>query len=186
MTASRIEWTDEVWMIDRDGRRVRTYRRADPTRPGQQERRARANIGQRWCRDCREWLPADEVARGGRCRPHVAADYRRRYAADPDRVRQRVYARRRSIAPVPFIAVETLRENFGDRCAYCMGAATTWDHVIPVSRGGDTTPGNVAPACLSCNASKKARDVEEWLIETGRRPHPAFVDLLSLGEVVAA
>jgi hypothetical protein len=48
-------------------------------------------------------------------------------------------------------------------CAYCQERpATEIDHVIPVSRGGRHTIGNVLPACRSCNLSKRARLLIEW------------------------
>jgi 5-methylcytosine-specific restriction endonuclease McrA len=53
-------------------------------------------------------------------------------------------------------------------CSYCGGKATTLDHVIPVSRHGKHEPGNVVPACKSCNSSKGARTPEEWM-EARRR-----------------
>ena len=44
-------------------------------------------------------------------------------------------------------------------CHYCgkhVGAdALTLDHVVPVSRGGTSTKGNVVPACAACNKTKK-------------------------------
>lgn len=44
-------------------------------------------------------------------------------------------------------------------CHYCgtrVGAsALTLDHVVPVSRGGTSTKGNVVPACGACNKGKK-------------------------------
>jgi 5-methylcytosine-specific restriction endonuclease McrA len=50
-------------------------------------------------------------------------------------------------------------------CAYC-GARTTAlqrDCVLPISRGGRYTLGNVVPACASCNASKHNDEVTGWL-----------------------
>jgi hypothetical protein len=50
-------------------------------------------------------------------------------------------------------------------CAYC--AATDKplqrDCVLPISRGGRYTLGNIAPACASCNASKCNDEVTGWL-----------------------
>ncbi len=44
-------------------------------------------------------------------------------------------------------------------CHYCgkqVGAdALTMDHVVPVSRGGTSTKGNVVPACAACNQTKR-------------------------------
>jgi hypothetical protein len=41
----------------------------------------------------------------------------------------------------------------------------------PVSRGGDTVPGNLVPACGGCDDSKQDREVEEWIQGTSpKRP----------------
>jgi len=39
-------------------------------------------------------------------------------------------------------------------CAYCGREATTVDHIIPVSMGGDSHPTNLVAACIPCNSSK--------------------------------
>jgi hypothetical protein len=50
------------------------------------------------------------------------------------------------------------------RCFYCDAIEPTrWDHLHAVSRGGDTVPGNLVPACGRCDDSKQDRDVEEWI-----------------------
>lgn len=36
------------------------------------------------------------------------------------------------------------------------------DHVIPLSRGGRHSVGNIITLCLSCNVSKHARTLTEW------------------------
>jgi 5-methylcytosine-specific restriction endonuclease McrA len=84
---------------------------------------------------------------------------------------------------MPAVAIEYLTEQFGGHCAYCEAEATTWDHVIPIVNGGATVPGNVVPACLSCNSSKKDSEVFVWLVRTGRMPSPHLIDVLIL-EVV--
>lgn len=49
------------------------------------------------------------------------------------------------------------------RCAYCRSEAKlTRDHVHPISRGGRDEPGNVVPACMRCNVSKKNRLISQW------------------------
>lgn len=49
-------------------------------------------------------------------------------------------------------------------CAYCGTYDTmTKDHVVPLCRGGSTTPRNVAFVCRSCNASKGSMSLREWL-----------------------
>jgi hypothetical protein len=47
-------------------------------------------------------------------------------------------------------------------CAYCPAPAGSWDHVIPVSRGGTDDRENLVPACIRCNTSKHAKTPEEW------------------------
>lgn len=48
------------------------------------------------------------------------------------------------------------------QCAYCgRFAATTMDHVLPRSRGGETSRGNAVAACEPCNAGKGDRTPDE-------------------------
>jgi 5-methylcytosine-specific restriction endonuclease McrA len=51
-------------------------------------------------------------------------------------------------------------------CYYCGQAVRpqelTMDHIVPISRGGKTTKGNVVPACKSCNTAKKQLLPMEW------------------------
>ncbi len=42
----------------------------------------------------------------------------------------------------------------GHRCAYCGAKATTLDHILPRSRGGEWTWLNVVAACEGCNNHK--------------------------------
>ena len=65
-----------------------------------------------------------------------------------------------------------------DRCAYCGVHAPgelTMDHVIPVSRGGDSSVENITPACgkrhNNCNARKAARTGMEFVHASESR-HP--------------
>lgn len=54
--------------------------------------------------------------------------------------------------------------QYDGRCAYCLvSGAMTMDHVNPLSRGGTHTTDNVVPACLTCNTSKQARPMKEFL-----------------------
>ena len=53
-------------------------------------------------------------------------------------------------------------------CHYCgrkVGIKNlTMDHVIPLSRGGRSTKGNIVPCCKECNTAKKAdlpKELEE-------------------------
>ncbi len=51
-------------------------------------------------------------------------------------------------------------------CHYCgrpfSPKELTMDHIVPVSRGGKTTKGNVVPCCKECNNAKKQLLPMEW------------------------
>lgn len=57
----------------------------------------------------------------------------------------------------------------GGRCVYCGAAATSLDHVLPRSRGGEHTWDNVVSSCRRCNHIKADRTAAEM----GWRLHPA-------------
>lgn len=49
------------------------------------------------------------------------------------------------------------------KCHYCgvgLDAKTaTMDHILPVSRGGRSTKGNVVPSCKPCNTAKRDQSI---------------------------
>jgi 5-methylcytosine-specific restriction endonuclease McrA len=47
-------------------------------------------------------------------------------------------------------------------CAYCGGEQASWDHAIPLSRGGANTTANLVPCCFACNKVKADRTPDEW------------------------
>lgn len=49
----------------------------------------------------------------------------------------------------------------GHRCGYCLGVATTVDHILPRSRGGRNTWSNTIAACGGCNQRKGDRTPAE-------------------------
>lgn len=56
--------------------------------------------------------------------------------------------------------LDVLRRD-GWTCAYCGGHARTVDHIIPDSRGGSWTWGNLVAACALCNQTKADRTPDE-------------------------
>jgi 5-methylcytosine-specific restriction endonuclease McrA len=56
-------------------------------------------------------------------------------------------------------------EHYGHRCCYCGGKFGTQDlnldHVVPKSRGGDTTWANIVTSCIPCNLKKSNRTPDE-------------------------
>lgn len=48
-------------------------------------------------------------------------------------------------------------------CAYCDNPATAFEHCTPVARGGENATYNLVRACKSCNSSKGAKTVLEFM-----------------------
>lgn len=48
-------------------------------------------------------------------------------------------------------------------CVFC-GAVpiARWDHLVPVTKGGDTVLGNMVPTCSKCDDSQRDEDFAEW------------------------
>ncbi|HZE36522.1 MAG TPA: HNH endonuclease, partial [Candidatus Eisenbacteria bacterium] len=80
----------------------------------------------------------------------------------PSVIRLAVYIRKPFLERVAFNKKNILRRD-GYTCQYCSrrGEKLTVDHVMPRSRGGQTTWTNVVAACLRCNLFKGNRTVEE-------------------------
>lgn len=151
----------------------------------------RISEGQKHCYKCRTWQPLDgfHIDRSRRdvhaacciaCKkapPRPApvwgspAEYERHHYATDEayrfRRKQHAHSRQRNVSPLPKEAADFLLDYFDNTCAYCGGPFQAWDHIIPVVKGGQTTPGNIVPSCTSCNSSKKDRDVLVWADEQG-------------------
>lgn len=58
--------------------------------------------------------------------------------------------------------LELAKVALGDRCVYCGIPGTQVrlqpDHLWPESQGGTTVPGNVVPACPTCNSDRRDSD----------------------------
>lgn len=92
--------------------------------------------------------------------------YRKWCAENRDKVRE--YGRRRralkngaTIEPVDEAAIY---EQAGYMCIYC-GATEdlALDHIVPLAGGGPHSEENLVVACRSCNSSKGAKPLEDWL-----------------------
>lgn len=58
-------------------------------------------------------------------------------------------------------------------CAYCgESGPLTMDHVVPISRGGRHSIGNVVPACGPCNFGKHTSLAIEWRRRLGAGKDP--------------
>jgi 5-methylcytosine-specific restriction endonuclease McrA len=104
-----------------------------------------------------------------------------RMANDPDYVAyMRQKSKRRKAQMRDSVAIQVKgREirarfaEFGHRCAYCGADGDLHiEHVVPISKGGPHSIGNIIPACESCNYSKRDHDAETWY-----RSQPFFSEL---------
>jgi 5-methylcytosine-specific restriction endonuclease McrA len=62
---------------------------------------------------------------------------------------------------------------YGGKCRYCgiflvQGENLSWDHAIPVSRGGIDMLSNLLPCCRKCNRAKFTKTFFEFLGRTDR------------------
>ncbi len=130
--------------------------------------------------------PLRERRGGGTCvkcgEPTVARDMCQRHynqwhwaeSEEGRAARQRAFRRRRALkmtCDVFFVLPRDRRRmvhRYRGMCAYCQERPWShWDHVVPLSRGGSESIGNLLPACDSCNPSKKARYITEWRSKAG-------------------
>lgn len=51
---------------------------------------------------------------------------------------------------------------FGNACAYCGGEYKHMDHLVALNAGGGDYAGNLVPACVHCNESKRDLDWHTW------------------------
>lgn len=66
----------------------------------------------------------------------------------------------------------SLLARYRNCCAYCnvkLAAwgresenSLQWDHIVPLSKGGDDSVGNILPVCRGCNYNKSAKFLYEW------------------------
>lgn len=83
-----------------------------------------------------------------------------KFAAKEARRRDRTRGNGGGISPRDWFRL-TLR--YGGLCAYCgVRPGTTRDHIIPIARGGSSNIGNILPACLTCNCTKRHMLQVEW------------------------
>ena len=145
------------------------------------------------CNTCSQWRPLEKYACARGCaggRRHICTTcegkqayaknperilrlvraYQKRY---PDKVRRTQFAAKRMryerIMAGPGVSVgelEAIAVRAGGRCAYCDGAnARTYDHVVPLARGGRHEASNLVLACRSCNSRKSTKSAEEFMAQ---------------------
>ncbi|UJQ86226.1 HNH endonuclease [Gordonia phage GiKK] len=134
-------------------------------------------IGDR-CRTTRRCEPCAKKRNGQGQKSGAYKRAKRTYDCSPEnrkRTRGRKYisnAQRRAIKKSVAYEVtdkdwRRLVERYQHSCFYCgVQGVMTQDHVIPLSRGGVHSIGNIVPACLSCNCSKGSKLLVEYVRST--------------------
>ena len=73
-------------------------------------------------------------------------------------IRNRVFSEKQYL-----ILDKELRKIYSSPCFNCGSTENqSLDHLIPLSRGGTHSYGNIITLCLPCNMSKHARTITEW------------------------
>lgn len=67
------------------------------------------------------------------------------------------------------VSAKDYQKLYSQACLYCQSTKQIEvDHVHPLSKGGRHSVGNLAPACLQCNRSKKDLFVMQWRLRQKR------------------
>lgn len=122
--------------------------------------------------DLRRTADGRGIARD-RARYEQEADHRRAYAMKylaENQERMRAIRRKRKGQIKAQICLVTDRDwrrlvaRYRGCCAYCHEPCANLqrEHVIPLSRGGRQSIGNLVPACAACNYRKRTKFLSEW------------------------
>ena len=138
-----------------------------------------------------DWRHANPVRAAAKCRrwrqahPERAAGVTRRYrqanlnkhAAGEHRRRARKLG-----ATVEAVDIEAVWAYWGPMCAYC-GATEPLeiDHIASLSQGGPHSFDNLCVACRSCNSSKGAKKLIEWMWWKARVCEPTIMGVEQMG-----
>lgn len=160
----------------------RKYRSQDPERWANYGRQYRAENKERIAESKKQWYErnperlAEMTLAWKQANPEKVRAYKRAYKLrNPDKDKNyyqqnkwryelsRANRRaRKAQASIFLVTAKDVRRIMSKPCIYCGAMAEHLEHIIPLSRGGLHSIGNLAPACAKCNLSKGAKLIVEW------------------------
>ena len=146
---------------------VKRYQAKNPNakREYAQKNKEKLKLYQREWRKKNQDKSAEYNKRAREKNPESSRASHRKYSQNnPEYIRYKS-AKRRALAKnngVFFISRAELKKLYLLPCFYCQGKAAHLEHVVPLSRGGQHSIGNLVPACASCNLQKNDRFITEW------------------------
>lgn len=87
---------------------------------------------------------------------------------NPEASRLKTLRRRAALRDAKQVTQKDIAKMMQKGCIYCQARAEHIDHVIPISKGGIHSLGNLAPSCAKCNLSKGGKLVSEWRYKNQR------------------
>ena len=151
--------------------RLRAWRKANPGKVRDQTAKARASrtaeqreavaayMRDYWKRTSKK-REYDQTYRR-RHRQELFARYQANIEMSREAVRRR-RARKRDNGEFAILPRE-LRRLYSSPCAACRSPGPIhMDHIVPISRGGRHSIGNIQPLCQTCNQSKSKSLMAEW------------------------
>ena len=90
---------------------------------------------------------------------------RERYRLRPETKSEHKHRRRARLNNngVYHVSTKFLNKLRSSSCAVCKSTnSVSIDHIVPISRGGAHSEGNLQPLCFSCNSSKGNKTMMEW------------------------
>ena len=85
---------------------------------------------------------------------------------NPEKIQNKNYLRRARLvsAGVFLVTAKDIQKLRSKPCVYCGKASEHIDHVVPLSRGGRHSIGNLVPSCAKCNMAKSNKFLVEWKV----------------------
>lgn len=102
----------------------------------------------------------------------IASSKKEWQKSNPDKVLAYATKRRKLMGQngIFYVSRSEIQKLYRSPCFNCGSSdRIEIDHVIPISRGGTHSIGNLLPLCKSCNASKGNKTFTEWAIAKRRK-----------------